>query len=467
MHRTNCSLLAFALGAYHGALGTIVTNDTGVAAGKTFDYIVAGAGLSGLTVGNKLSSKGHSVLIIEAGPDASWNPVVFNAEERPFQSSVCNWQYPARGEDGEPLAWSIDSGACIGGSTSINGMVWYRPSRAEIDQLETLGNPGWNWESLEKHMLAAERNIPPDATQLAQGAGVEPLVHGHHGFINTSFPTPMRVPGLVARFKEAVPAVFPGVTVGNDLSNRALVSSAATMYTIWYDPATGKIRRSSAADGLLWAPDQQRPTLTVLATHKVDRVLFGRHATATGVAFVPSNGTVPSKGGFFKAYAAKGVILSAGALASAPILERSGIGRPDVLRAAGIDIVADLPGVGSNLNDQPGTATYALVSQTFQNDTSVIDNRNLFGPEISLIGIKELFGSRKRSVLTPHRPSVRASDPVFTLLPSIVLPRKRPTLARVPQQKGSSPRRRQSSRQHGRRRSHPQRDHRPDNHAPT
>ena len=165
----------------------------------------------------------------------------------------------------------------------------------------------------------------------------------------TNSQTPLRVPGLVARYKEAVPAVFPGVTAGKDLSNRASVSSAATMYTIWYDPVTGKNRRSSAADGLLWAPDQQRPTLTVLATHKVDRVLFRRQTTATGIAFVPSNGTVPSSGGF-KAYAAKGVILSAGALASAPILERSGIGRPDVLRGAGIEIVVDLPGVGSNLN---------------------------------------------------------------------------------------------------------------------
>lgn len=99
-------------------LGTIVTNDTAIAAGKTFDYIIAGAGLSGLTVGNKLSAKGYSVLIIEAGPDASWNPEVFNAEDRQFGSKTCNWQYPAYSDDGKPLSWKIDSGACIGGGTS-------------------------------------------------------------------------------------------------------------------------------------------------------------------------------------------------------------------------------------------------------------------------------------------------------------------------------------------------------------
>jgi len=97
---------------------TTVTNDTTIADGKTFDYIIAGAGLSGLTVGNKLSAKGYSVLIIEAGPDASWNPEVFDAEGRQFGSKTCNWQYPAYSEDGKALSWKIDSGACIGGGTS-------------------------------------------------------------------------------------------------------------------------------------------------------------------------------------------------------------------------------------------------------------------------------------------------------------------------------------------------------------
>jgi len=67
-------------------------------------------------------------------------------------------------------------------------MVWYRPSKAELDKLEDLGNAGWNWNTLEPYMIAAERHIPPDATQIAQGAGSDPDVHGHSGFVNTSFP---------------------------------------------------------------------------------------------------------------------------------------------------------------------------------------------------------------------------------------------------------------------------------------
>jgi choline dehydrogenase len=132
------------------------------------------------------------------------------------------------------------------------------------------------------------------------------------------------------------------------MSNRSSVSLATTLYTIWHDPVTGKNRRSSAADGLLWAPGQQRPTLSILATHMVDRVLFDPGLTATGVVFLPANSTSSSKR--FKALARKGVILSAGSLATPPILERSGIGRPDVLKAAGIPKLVDLPGVGANLN---------------------------------------------------------------------------------------------------------------------
>ena len=118
LHSSRRALLAVVLGLHGWALGTTVTNDSSVAADKTFDYIIAGAGLSGLVVGSKFSKKGFSVLIIEAGPDASWNPEVFDAEGRAFGSNTCNWKYPAYGEDGQPLTWKIDSGACIGGGTS-------------------------------------------------------------------------------------------------------------------------------------------------------------------------------------------------------------------------------------------------------------------------------------------------------------------------------------------------------------
>jgi choline dehydrogenase len=159
----------------------------------------------------------------------------------------------------------------------------------------------------------------------------------------------LRIPTALGLFKAALPQVFPGLAVGDDLSNRSGVGSASTIYSIWYDPTTRKIRRSSAADGYLWAPSQQRASLTVLATHKVNKVLFGKDASAKGVSFVPTDsGSSSNKA--FDAYASKGVILSAGSLASAPILERSGVGNPEVLQKAGVKCLVKLPGVGTNLN---------------------------------------------------------------------------------------------------------------------
>lgn len=70
------------------------------------------------TIDPQLSGQGHSVLIVEAGPDGSWNPAVYNAEDRPYPAVYCNWNYPRYGDDGKKLNSTIDAGACIGGSTS-------------------------------------------------------------------------------------------------------------------------------------------------------------------------------------------------------------------------------------------------------------------------------------------------------------------------------------------------------------
>ncbi|KAK5659000.1 hypothetical protein OQA88_1086 [Cercophora sp. LCS_1] len=386
------ALVALFLSAAWGSC-TTVTNETDIidiATNRTFDYVIAGAGLSGLTVGNKLSGAGFSVLIIEAGPDGSWNPAISYAEDRVWGDTFCNWKYPAYAENGTQLKWKVDSGACIGGSTSINGMVWYRPAKAELDKLESLGNPGWNWNNLLPYFEASERVIPPSPDQVAQGAGTVPGAHGSDGVVNTSYPTPLSIPKAVNLYKQAVSLTFPGLAVGEDLSDRDSVSSATTLYTVWYDPATGKHRRSSAADGYLWDPNQQRAGLFVLTTHKIDKVLFRNDTTATGVSFLPTNSS-SSSFETLEVYARKGVILSAGSLASAPILERSGIGRSDVLKAAGIEQLIDLPGVGANLNDQPGTGTSALVAEGYQSDTGIINKRGFFAPEISLISVNELW----------------------------------------------------------------------------
>ena len=200
----------------------------------------------------------------------------------------------------------------------------------------------------------------------------------------------MRIPLGVQLYKETLPSVFPGLTIGTDLSNRTSIVSASATWSIWYDSETNINYRSSAADGLLFASDQQRDCLTVLAEHKVANVIFDSSMTATGVVF----GTNTS--GSWNVYASKEVILSAGALASAPILERSGVGNATILEAAGVTPLVNLPGVGANLVDQPGTETSALISSAYANNTSLVDGINLFAPDISLVNVDEIWGSSKR-----------------------------------------------------------------------
>lgn len=117
MYSLTLLLVVLALTIRH-TRATTVTNSTQTAISQKYDYIIVGAGLTGITVGNKLSGAGYSVLIIEAGPDARWNPAVYKSEDRGNLSGYCKWEYPAYDDEGNLLKWKVDSGACIGSSTS-------------------------------------------------------------------------------------------------------------------------------------------------------------------------------------------------------------------------------------------------------------------------------------------------------------------------------------------------------------
>ncbi|KAH7044678.1 alcohol oxidase [Auriculariales sp. MPI-PUGE-AT-0066] len=373
---------------------TVITTDRSAVVDNTFDYIIAGGGLTGITVANKLSAAGNSVLIIEAGMNLPDEPGIYDAERRGELGTTCNWKYTAYADDGSQLPWKIDSGKCVGGSSSINGMVWYRPTKKELDLLGDV-NDGWSWDDLKPYMEEIEGFIPPTSLQEAQGAGYDSSAHGSNGPVKVSFPTPMRIPYAQSLYKDAIPIVFPGLNVTNDLSSREGSGSASNMWAISYDSVANINRRSSAAYSLLYPASEQRSTLTVLTEHRVASIVFDSNMTATGVLFGnPDEGDT-----LYTAIARKEVLLAAGSLQSAPILERSGIGASSVLSSFNITQLVDLAGVGLNLGDQPGTGASALVQSSLMSNTSLIDGRNLFAPVISLVNLKQLFGEAEAETI--------------------------------------------------------------------
>ncbi|TRM56924.1 hypothetical protein BD626DRAFT_516853 [Schizophyllum amplum] len=371
-------------------LCSAATSDSSAAADKAFDYIIAGGGLTGLVVANKLSAEGHSVLVIEAGPDSRGvEPIDVAPDRNNITAEQCNWKYDALAEDGSALSWKIDSGRCVGGSSSINGMVWFHPTKPEMDALEALGSKGWNWETLYPYMTAVETYHLPNDEQVADGASVDQAIHGYTGPVNVSFATP-------CAYLRA---------------SRFTRRPCRRSWTAWNDNSTGTnvIRRSSAAHGFLFAADQQRSSLTVLHDHKVLKINFDGNVKATGVQFGPATGGI-----IMTATANKEVLLAAGSLATPPILEHSGVGDKAILSQFGIQTVVDLPAVGRNLQDQPGTGASALVKDANATNTELIDNVNMFAPVISLVDVDQVFGddSYKKSMELGFGLIQRAMDAV-------------------------------------------------------
>ncbi|KAJ7353475.1 GMC oxidoreductase-domain-containing protein [Mycena albidolilacea] len=216
-------------------------------------------------------------------------------------------------------------------------------------------------------MKAIEHNIPPSEAQRADGANLVPSFHGFNGPVNVSFPAPMRIPEAHAIYKAAIALVF-GIPDSPDLSARNGSVSVSTSWTIWWDPVAQFTRRASAAYSLLYPQPKQQKTLTALAELKVAKVIFDKNMKATGLQFAPANG-----GAFSIVNAKYEVLLTAGSLA---ILEHSGVGNKSVLSKVGIKQLVDLPGVGLNLQDQPGTALSASVQTANVSDTLLIDNVN-------------------------------------------------------------------------------------------
>jgi len=290
---------------------------------STFDYIVIGAGSAGCVMANRLSADSDTrVLLLEAGgPDDRREISIPAAAPQLFRTEV-DWEFytvPQAELNGRRIHWP--RGRVLGGTSSLNWMIYSRGDRSDYDQWAALGNEGWRYDDVLPYFKRAQHQERGDSTY-----------HGTGGPLNVAEP---RDPNLLSSLfvEAAVEVGFPR----NDDFNGARQEGAGLFQV------TQKNGKRHSTAGAYLTPALQRPNLTALTGVRVTRVLL-QAGEVTGVEYVRDGATV-------QAQVTKEVILCAGAVNSPQLLMLSGIGPADHLREHGIAVHADLAGVGQNLQD--------------------------------------------------------------------------------------------------------------------
>jgi choline dehydrogenase len=289
-----------------------------------FDYVIVGAGSAGCVLANRLSADGaHSVLLLEAGPRDNniWIHIPLGYG-RLFKDRNVNWMYQTEPEPGLGGRQVFQPrGKVLGGSSSINGLLYVRGQHEDYDRWRQLGNVGWGYDDVLPYFKKAENQIRGADQYHGVGGPLSVSDWRHHDPLSEAF------------VKAAVEAGIPY----NPDFNGATQEGAG-----FFQTTTCRGRRASSAFAYL-RPALGRANLRVETGALAQHVLFeGRCARAVEYR---QNGELRA------VRARREILVSSGAYNSPQLLQLSGVGPADLLKQHGIDVVLDAPGVGHDLQD--------------------------------------------------------------------------------------------------------------------